>query len=177
VNRTSDGFHSLSDINMIKSNYLLNVMESLAVSIPYYEWPSYNSSEPEEYVYETLSPLSSPTMRPSPPPDPSPTTSTLSMPRSRPTLRPTLSPSLQTTSVSNSTLISSPRSSPTLRPSRSPSSLLETVSSVPRSRPTMRPSINIYAVDSGTNSSVFSMVAITYSTLVNYLNNSISNIV
>ena len=157
MNRTSDGFHSLSDINMIKSNYLLNVMESLAVSISYYEWPSYNSSDPpEEYTYESLSPRSRPTMRPLLPPDPSPASSS-----------------------SSSSTLSMPRSSPTMRPSRSSPSLLGTISSAPRSRPTMRPSININPADSGNNSSsnVFSMVATTYSTLVNYLNNSISNIV
>jgi hypothetical protein len=29
VNRTSDGFHSVSDINMIKATYILNVMDGM----------------------------------------------------------------------------------------------------------------------------------------------------
>ena len=36
VNRTSDGFHSLSDINVIKATYLLNIMDKMAENNSWY---------------------------------------------------------------------------------------------------------------------------------------------
>ena len=30
VSRTSDGFHSLSDVNMIKASYVLNIMDAMS---------------------------------------------------------------------------------------------------------------------------------------------------
>jgi hypothetical protein len=98
VNRTSDGFHSLSDVNMIKASYVLNVMDSMSrPGGSYFAWSS-----------RTEAPTAQPSHQPTYEPTHRPTYEPTDLPTYEPTHRPTDEPTLKPTTKS------------TLRPSHMP---------------------------------------------------------
>jgi hypothetical protein len=49
TDHTSDGFHSLSDVNMIKASYILNVMDAMSRNGSWYAW----STKPKQHSQKT----------------------------------------------------------------------------------------------------------------------------